>query len=125
MFFFAARVYTNSHKAAGYPLSLDFATTHILSKETTSLFLCELIIVLSTALCVPFTKAIQKGWLRYYWTGFVIQQVWQMFILATAVSWACTRGWPWVQSLYLTLRTLVSPTRIFQSTLMLTEVHGR
>lgn len=108
MFLMAVRTYVRSLETTGYPLSLEFAMKYMFSEDTITLFLSDFVLVLSTAICVPFAKAVSAGWLRYYWTGVVLQHIWQTFVLAVAIGWAFTRQWPWVQSGYMTLHTLVS-----------------
>lgn len=60
--------------------------------------------VLSMFLCVPFVKALQYRWWSYYYTGLVIQHVFQTAYLALAVWWGWYRDWYWVQSGFLVLR---------------------
>lgn len=104
----ALRTYVLSLQQTGYPLSFEFALKFMFSEDTITLFISDFVLVLSTGLCVPFARAISKGWIKYYWTGVIIQHLCQTLVLATAVGWAFTRNWPWVQSGYMTLHTLVS-----------------
>ncbi|KAI0083952.1 MBOAT, membrane-bound O-acyltransferase family-domain-containing protein [Irpex rosettiformis] len=107
MFLFAVRTYVRSVEAYGYPLSMEFGMRYMFTDDTIMLFISDGILVLSTAICVPFAKAIQKGWISYYGTGVILQHLWQTAVLFTAIKWTFTRHWPWVQSGYLTLHTLV------------------
>ncbi|KAK0466990.1 MBOAT, membrane-bound O-acyltransferase family-domain-containing protein [Desarmillaria tabescens] len=105
IFIFMVRTYINSYESNGAPLNFRFAT--LLSKDAITLALSDAALVGSTIICVPFAKAISKGWIRYYWTGVFIQHTIQTFILFTAVTWTFNRQWPWVQSGFLTLHSLV------------------
>ncbi|KAJ3491381.1 hypothetical protein NLI96_g769 [Meripilus lineatus] len=105
MFLFAIRTYIWSLETNGY--ALDFAFATMFSKDGLTLAISDFVLVLSTAICVPFAKAIKKGYIRYNWFGLVLQHVWQMTVLFVAIKWAFNRHWPWVQSGYLTLHSLV------------------
>ncbi|KAH7926040.1 MBOAT-domain-containing protein [Leucogyrophana mollusca] len=105
MFLFMVQTYISSFEANGYALSFAFAT--MFSRDAITLALSDLLLVLTTALCVPFAKAISKGWIRYYWTGVIIQHLFQTSVLFVAVTWTFNRQWPWVQSGFLTLHSLV------------------
>ncbi|KAH9040455.1 MBOAT, membrane-bound O-acyltransferase family-domain-containing protein [Lactarius pseudohatsudake] len=105
LFIFTVRTYVRSIEIHGAPLNLRFAT--MLSKDARTLALSDAVLVLSTGICVPFAKAVSKGWIRYYWTGVVLQHALQTFILFAAIKWTFNRQWPWVQSGFLTLHTFV------------------
>ncbi|KIP03018.1 hypothetical protein PHLGIDRAFT_37640, partial [Phlebiopsis gigantea 11061_1 CR5-6] len=107
MFLFAVRTYVRSLETSGKAMSLEFAMTYMFSEDTITLFISDGVLVLSTIVCVPFAKAVANGWIKYYYTGLIIQHLWQTAVLFTAVKWAFHRHWPWVQSGYLTLHTLV------------------
>lgn len=89
MFLFAVRTYINSFETHGYPLNFAFAT--MFSKDAITLAISDAVLVLTTGLCVPFSKAISKGWIKYYWTGVVLQHILQTFVLFTAVIWTFNR----------------------------------
>ncbi|KAI0339433.1 MBOAT-domain-containing protein [Trametopsis cervina] len=107
MFLMAVRTYVRSLETSGYPLSFEFGMKFMFAEDTVMLFVSDAVLVLSTAICVPFAQAIRKGWVNYYWAGAALQHLWQTLVLAVAVQWTFTRQWPWVQSGYLTLHTLV------------------
>ncbi|KAK0501542.1 MBOAT, membrane-bound O-acyltransferase family-domain-containing protein [Armillaria luteobubalina] len=89
IFIFMVRTYINSYESNGAPLNFRFAT--LLSKDAITLALSDAALVGSTIICVPFAKAISKGWIRYYWTGVIIQHTIQTFILFTAITWTFNR----------------------------------
>jgi sterol O-acyltransferase len=107
MFLMAVRIYVRSLEASGKPMNLEFAMKYMFSEDTVIMFVSDGILVLSTVLCVPFAKAVANGWISYYPTGTIIQHLWQTSVLFVAIKWAFHRHWPWVQSGYLTLHTLV------------------
>lgn len=72
------------------------------------LALSDAILVSSTVIfCVPYAKALQKGWLHYNAFGSFIQHTFQTAVLFGAIIWTFNRKWPWVQSGFLTLHSLV------------------
>ncbi|KZP25532.1 hypothetical protein FIBSPDRAFT_733698 [Athelia psychrophila] len=105
MFLFTLRTYIVSFEATGSPLNFVFAMSF--SEDAITLALTDLVLMLSTGLCVPFAKAISKGWIPYYYFGMVLQHLLQAAILFTAVTWTFNRQWPWVQSGFLTMHSLV------------------
>ena len=105
MFVFVLRSYILSYQEHGYPLEGAFFS--MFSRDAVTLAFSDAVLVLSTGLCVPFVKACVKGWIRYYWVGVIMQHVWQTTLLFTAIQWTFNRGWPWVQSGFLTLHSFV------------------
>lgn len=65
LFLFTVRTYIRSIETYGYPLDFEFAS--MFSRDAITLAISDAVLVLNTALCVPFAKAIAKGWIRYYW----------------------------------------------------------
>lgn len=61
------------------------------SKDARTLALSDAVLVLSTGICVPFAKAVSKGWIKYYWTGVVLQHALQTFTLFAAIKWTFNR----------------------------------
>ncbi|KAF8892249.1 MBOAT, membrane-bound O-acyltransferase family-domain-containing protein [Infundibulicybe gibba] len=105
IFIFTIRTYVRSIEASGRPLNLDFAT--MFSQDAITLAISDAVLVLCTGMCVPFAMLVSKGWIRYYWTGVIIQHLFQTSVLFIAVTWTFNRQWPWVQSGFLTLHSLV------------------
>ncbi|KZT70797.1 MBOAT-domain-containing protein [Daedalea quercina L-15889] len=105
MFVFVVRSYISSYQEHGYPLEGAFFS--MFSRDAITLAFSDAVLVLSTGLCVPFVKACVNGWIRYYWVGVILQHLWQTSVLFIAIQWTFNRGWPWVQSGFLTLHSLV------------------
>lgn len=61
------------------------------SQDAITLALSDAFLVLTTGICVPFAKALQKGWIRYYWTGMILQHLLQTTILFGAIYWTFNR----------------------------------
>lgn len=124
LFLFALSTYVRSVERTGSPLNFEFAT--MISRDAITLALSDAALVLTTGLCVPFAKAVAKGWINYYRFGVIIQHLWQCAVLAFAITWTFNRyvshllitrrhcslalcsQWPWVQSGFLTLHSFVS-----------------
>ncbi|KNZ74514.1 putative sterol O-acyltransferase 1 [Termitomyces sp. J132] len=105
IFIFTVRVYVRGIESNGRPLNLAFAT--MFSQDLLTLAISDAVLVLSTSLCVPFAFALHKRWINYYWTGLVLQHIYQTAVLVAAIIWTFNRKWPWVQSGFLTLHSLV------------------
>lgn len=73
----------------GYALNLVFAS--MFSEDAITLALSDAVLVLSTAICVPFAKAVSEGWIKYYWAGLILQHLWQTSVLFLAVTWTFDR----------------------------------
>ena len=90
IFIWAIRTYIRSIETEGAPLNLRFAT--MLSQDAWTLALSDAVLVLSTGICVPFARAVSRGWIKYYWTGAIIQHLLQTFILFAAIKWTFNRS---------------------------------
>ncbi|CUA78209.1 sterol O-acyltransferase [Rhizoctonia solani] len=99
------RTYVNNFFQNGYPLSMVFAT--LFTRDAKTLAISDAVLVCSTFVCVPFVKAMQRGYIRYYYTGQTILHIYHTITLALAIQWTFNREWPWVQSGFFTLHTLV------------------
>ncbi|EJD07524.1 MBOAT-domain-containing protein [Fomitiporia mediterranea MF3/22] len=105
MFLLVIQNYVVTMEKNGYPIEMAFAA--MFSRHAFTLALSDGVLVLSTGFCVPFAIALKKGWLNFSPWGVVIQHTFQTLVLAVAVTWTFKRKWPWVQSGFLTLHSLV------------------
>ncbi|KAG8721403.1 hypothetical protein FRC08_013357 [Ceratobasidium sp. 394] len=105
MFLLLLRTYVNNFFQNGYPLSLVFAT--LFTRDAVTLAISDAVLVCSTFICVPFVQAVQKGYIQYYYTGQILLHLYQTITLGLAIRWTFDREWPWVQSGFFTLHTLV------------------
>jgi sterol O-acyltransferase len=63
----------------------------LITGDALVLAVSDCILVLSAYLSVPFVKALQYGWIRYYWTGVIIQHIFQTIYLFMAIWWGYHR----------------------------------
>ncbi|EKM81745.1 hypothetical protein AGABI1DRAFT_105226 [Agaricus bisporus var. burnettii JB137-S8] len=105
IFLWAIRTYITGIETSGSPLNFAFAT--MFSQGAITLAISDFFLVISTGICVPLAGAISRGYIRYYWTGLALQHLLQTTILFTTIIWTFNRKWPWVQSGFLTLHSLV------------------
>ncbi|KAH8116441.1 MBOAT-domain-containing protein [Phellopilus nigrolimitatus] len=105
LFLLVVQNYIVSYEQRGYPIEMAFAT--MFSRHALTLALSDAVLMLSTGICVPFAIALKKGWFSFYPIGALIQFTIQILILVTAITWTFNRKWPWVQSGFLTLHSLV------------------
>lgn len=89
LFLFTVQTFVSSLEMNGYALSFAFAT--MFSRDVVVLALSDAVLVLATAVCVPFAQAISNGWIKYYWIGVVLQHMFQTFVLVAAITWTCHR----------------------------------
>lgn len=52
-------------------------------------------------------KLVQKGWINWARSGWVIQNIWQSAYLGTVVWWTWYRSWPWSHSIFVLIHSLV------------------
>ena len=83
------RTYVEGIETNGAPLNLQFAAQFF--QHALPLALSDAVLVLSTGVCVPFTKLLAKGNIKYHWTGVIIQHAWQTLVLAITVKWTFNR----------------------------------
>jgi len=86
------------------PLSWNFG--RLITGDALVLAISDGIMMGAMFFCVPFVKALQNRYISYYWTGAIIQHVFQALYLGTAVWWGYHRQWYWVQAGFLVLHAL-------------------
>lgn len=82
----------------------------LITRDALVLAVSDFVMVASMFVCVPFVKALQRRWFKYYWMGVAIQHVWQSAFLGMAIWWGYHRQWYWVQAGFLVLRESQSGT---------------
>jgi len=84
LFIWTVRTYIRSIETQGVPLNMRFAA--MISRDAWTLALSDAVLVLSTGICVPFAKAVSRGWIKYYWIGVILQHSLQTFMLFAAIK---------------------------------------
>jgi sterol O-acyltransferase len=96
------------------PLSWTFG--RLITGDALVLAISDGLMVLTMFLCVPFVKvcrnvitkgqALQHRVFSYYYTGLIIQHMFQAVYLGIAIWWGYYRDWYWVQAGFLVLHCL-------------------
>ncbi|KAJ9121020.1 hypothetical protein QFC24_005001 [Naganishia onofrii] len=87
---------------------LSFTFGRLITRDGWVLAVSDFIMVASMFVCVPFVKGLKNGTYRYYWTGAIIQHLWQTAFLGIVIWWGWYRQWYWVQAGFLVLHALSS-----------------
>jgi sterol O-acyltransferase len=77
------------HEETGSPLSLQFAS--LISQDLFTLFISEGVLTFASLWAVLLVKAFKHNYIRYYWTGVMIQHFYQIAMLALAITWTFNR----------------------------------
>ncbi|KAJ2963808.1 hypothetical protein NQZ79_g1274 [Umbelopsis isabellina] len=105
MGFYVLQTVIRCYEQEGILLSLVFF--RLFSKDGLALMVSDLTMVSMTLFSVPFSKFLLWGWLPYDHVGFYLQHIFQCFFLFINIYWTFWRDWPWVQSGFFTLHTIV------------------
>lgn len=89
LFLFAVQAFVSSLEINGYALSFAFAA--MFSRDAVVLALSDAVLVLASAICVPFARGVNKGWIKYYWVGVTLQHTFQTFVLLAVITWTYHR----------------------------------
>ncbi|OAD68611.1 hypothetical protein PHYBLDRAFT_97722, partial [Phycomyces blakesleeanus NRRL 1555(-)] len=93
------------YEQEGIPLSLGFF--RLLSKDGLALLVSDLTMVSMTFFSVLFSKLLIWRVIEYERTGWIIQHACQALFLFLNINWIFWRDWPWVQSGFFTMHTVV------------------
>ena len=83
------RTFFKTYALSGHILGMTFG--RLIGKDGLVLALSDAVLVGSTVVCVPFMQLVEQGWIRYQWTGLVIQHVAQALFLGSAIRWTFFR----------------------------------
>ncbi|CAJ0636605.1 10306_t:CDS:2 [Entrophospora sp. SA101] len=78
----------------------------LFTKDFLVLMISDAFMVGSMFFVVILQKLISIGWIRWRYTGMIIQHVFQTIFLFVPIYWSFFRGWPWVQSGFFLLHTI-------------------
>ena len=77
------------------------------SRDVMVLGITDLVMTCSSSFGFFLHKAIEKGYLTWGRSGWIIQNIWQTFFLAAVVGWINYRNWPWPHVIFMILHTMV------------------
>ncbi|KAI7893996.1 MBOAT, membrane-bound O-acyltransferase family-domain-containing protein [Mucor mucedo] len=105
MGFYVIQAVVRCYEQEGILLSLGFF--RLFSKDGLTLLISDLTMVSMTLFSVLFSKLFVWGVLPYETFGVVIQHTCQALFLFVNIYWTFWRNWPWVQSGFFTMHTIV------------------
>ncbi|KAI8388190.1 MBOAT, membrane-bound O-acyltransferase family-domain-containing protein [Radiomyces spectabilis] len=105
MGFYVIQTLIRCYEQEGTILSAGFY--RLISKDGLTLLISDMLMVSTTLFSVLFSKLLVWEVIRYETVGFVLQHVCQTVFLFFNVYWTFWRDWPWVQSGFFTLHTIV------------------
>jgi sterol O-acyltransferase len=77
------------------------------SRDVFILGLTDGVMCAATVEAFLLSKLVQKGYVNWAKHGWIIQNIWQSFYLATVIWWTWFREWPWTHSIFVFLHCLV------------------
>jgi sterol O-acyltransferase len=77
------------------------------SRDVFMLGLTDGIMCAATVEAFLLSKLVQKGYVNWAKHGWIIQNIWQSFYLATVIWWTWFREWPWTHSIFVFIHCLV------------------
>lgn len=104
MGFYIIQTGVKNFQSAGILLDLTFF--RLFSQDALGLILSDACMVGSMFFAVLLQKAIAHGWIRWRYTGMIIQHIFQITFLFVPIYWTFFKGWPWVQSGFFVLHTI-------------------
>ncbi|KAF0494959.1 MBOAT-domain-containing protein [Gigaspora margarita] len=104
MGFYVIQTWSKNLQAAGILFDLSFF--RLFSQDAITLIISDLVMVGSMFFSVILQKLIAMGWIRWRYTGMIIQHIFQVSFLFIPIYWTFVRNWPWVQSGFFILHTI-------------------
>ncbi|RUS33399.1 hypothetical protein BC938DRAFT_471890 [Jimgerdemannia flammicorona] len=86
---------------------LSLSLFSLFSKDAVTLMISDFTMVTLTVGAVVYAKLLVWGWLQYYSVGMALQHSLQAAFLGMNIYWTFFRDWPWVQSGFFVLHTIV------------------
>ena len=102
--------FTQSFDNTGQILSLTLAT--LMSKDTHVLALSDAILVAQTFLCVPLVHGLRYFRITHRYIILTILLLWHITTMVNVIIWTRFRDWPWVQSGFFVLHSIVQMMKI-------------
>ncbi|KAI8981642.1 MBOAT, membrane-bound O-acyltransferase family-domain-containing protein, partial [Mycotypha africana] len=104
------------YEQEGILLSLGFF--RLFSKDGFTLLISDMIMVSMTTFSVLFSKLFVWNVLPYETVGYIVQHTCQAFFLFGNIYWTIWREWPWVQSGFFTMHTIVMMMKMHSYTVL-------
>ncbi|CAG8543841.1 11664_t:CDS:2 [Funneliformis mosseae] len=104
MGFYIIQAGVKNFQSAGILVDLSFF--RLFSQDAIGLILSDMCMVGSMFFAVLLQKVIARGWIRWRYTGMIIQHIFQVMFLFVPTYWTFFKGWPWVQSGFFVLHTI-------------------
>ncbi|CAO3586408.1 unnamed protein product [Absidia cylindrospora] len=105
MIIYSIQTFMVCYQQEGILLSLNFY--NLISEDALALLISDCVMVSLTMLSVPYSKLLVKGVLRYETAGVWIQHICQVVFICCSIYWVFWRDWPWVQSGFFTMHSIV------------------
>ncbi|WFD05575.1 sterol O-acyltransferase [Malassezia vespertilionis] len=93
-------------ESTGEVISMTFAV--LMSRDLGMLALSDAVLVGGTFLCVPIVKCMTRSYLRYQNGIYLLQYCLYVVILGAVIRWITVREWPWVQSGFFLMHSMVN-----------------
>ncbi|KAF8471264.1 MBOAT, membrane-bound O-acyltransferase family-domain-containing protein [Kalaharituber pfeilii] len=97
-----------SYRATGSIFGRDITDIMFKTENFVDCMFMDFVMCFSTQLwCVPLQKVLSKGHIRWASAGWILQSIWQALHLGGVIYYTLYRNWPWIQTVYIVLHTLV------------------
>lgn len=102
--------FVRSFENTGQILSMTLAI--LMSRDLLMLAMSDAVLVGQTFLCVPLVKALYRYKIPRGYGLFSLQMVWYCTIMTAVIVWIRIRDWPWTQSGFFVLHSIVQLMKI-------------
>jgi sterol O-acyltransferase len=107
MGFMVVKSCLKNYRAFGNILGRNELTQLMFQRDVAVMGLTDGAMFLATFEGWLMQKLVQKRWINWATTGWIIQNIWQTAYLGAFVGWTYYRDWPWSHSIFITLHCLV------------------
>ncbi|KAB8345837.1 hypothetical protein FH972_022892 [Carpinus fangiana] len=101
------RVAAYNWRTFGSVLGRNEVMTMMFSKDVIVLGITDGVMTLATVFGVGLQHVILRGYLSWDRSGWIIQNLWQIFYLAAIIGWTLYREWPWSHTVFVVLHAIV------------------
>jgi sterol O-acyltransferase len=107
MAFMVVKSAMKNYRAFGNMLGRNELTQLMFQRDVAVMGLTDGAMFLATFEGWLIQKLVQKRWINWATTGWIVQNIWQTAYLGAFVGWTYYREWPWSHSIFITLHCLV------------------